>query len=62
MRNYEMSNYEFNVARMEALKVAVKPVEAFLNAWCCPHDKLIVMQGNAELLSGEINIPLDVLE
>lgn len=52
---------DFNRLRTEELKKVIKPIEEFMNKYCCPHDKLIVEQGHAELLSGELCIPLEVL-
>jgi hypothetical protein len=53
---------DYNKLRREELMRIIKPIEDYMNKFCCPHDKLIVTQGNAELLSGELSIPLEVLD
>jgi hypothetical protein len=63
MKVAEMINMaDYNKARLEALQEISKTLEDFMNKWCCPHDTLIVTQGHAELLSGEIAIPLKILD
>jgi hypothetical protein len=53
---------EFSKQRMEAFEKLKEPLENFVNKWCCPHDTLIVTQGHMELLSGEMAIPLKILD
>lgn len=48
--------------KMTAFKEAVKPLEVFVNKYCCPHDIIVVQQGSAEFYSGEIVIPLKLLD
>lgn len=57
-----MNRAELNKQRMEELEKIKKPLEDFMNKWCCPHDTLIVTQGHMELLSGEVVIPLEILD
>lgn len=53
---------KFNEQRREKLLKLKKPLEDFMNQYCCPHDTLIVTQGHVELLSGEIAIPLEIMD
>ena len=57
-----MDEQEFNKQRRAELEKLKEPIEDFINKWCCPHDTLIVQQGHIELLSGEIVIPLKLLD
>ena len=57
-----MDKTEFSKQRMEAFEKLKEPLENFVNKWCCPHDTLIVTQGHMELLSGEMAIPLKILD
>ena len=57
-----MDKTEFNKQRLEALVEIKKSLEDFINTWCCQHDILIIQQGNIQLFSGEISIPLEVLD
>jgi hypothetical protein len=61
-RMIKMDRSEFNKTRIEELEKIKKPIEDFLNKFCCPHDTLIATQGHMELLSGEIAIPLEILD
>ena len=51
---------KLNKQRSEELQKVIKPIEEFMNKWCCPHDILIIQQGRAELFSGNLSIPLEV--
>lgn len=51
---------KLNERRSEELKKIIKPIEDYMNKWCCPHDMLIIQQGHAELFSGNLSIPLEI--
>lgn len=57
-----MNEAEFKKQKREEFEKLKKPLEDFMNKWCCPHDTLIVAQGHMELLNGEIAIPLEILD
>ena len=57
-----MNEAEFKKQKREEFEKLKKPLEDFMNKWCCPHDTLIVVQGHMELLNGEIGIPLEILD
>lgn len=57
-----MDKTKFNEQRREELLKLKKPLEDFMNKYCCPHDTLLVTQGHVELLSGEIAIPLEIMD
>jgi hypothetical protein len=57
-----MERAELNKQRLEELLKLKKPLEDFMNKYCCPHDMLIVTQGHVELLSGEVAFPLEILD
>jgi hypothetical protein len=60
MSNSTKSLADFNRERSEELKKIIKPLELYMNKYCCPHDILIVTQGRAELFSGELSILLEI--
>lgn len=62
MDENKMTKVNFNKLRSEELQKIIKPIEEFMNKYCCPHDTLLVTQGHAELLGGEIGIPLEILD
>jgi hypothetical protein len=49
-----------NTIRMTELQKIIKPIEDYMNKYCCPHDMLVIQQGNAQLFSGELSIQLEV--
>ena len=51
-----------NTTRMAELQKIIKPIEDYMNKYCCPHDMLVIQQGRAELFSGELSIPLEILD
>ena len=51
---------KLNERRSEELKKIIKPIEDYMNKWCCPHDMLIIQQGRAELFSGNLSMPLEI--
>jgi len=55
-----MSKTEINKQRTEELQKIIKPIEEFMNKYCCPHDMLVIQQGFVQLLSGEVGIPLEI--
>lgn len=61
-RTVKMNEEELNKRRLAELEKIKKPLEDFINKYCCPHDTLIITQGHIELLSGEIVIPLKLLD
>lgn len=57
-----MDKSEFSKQKKVEFEKLKKPLEDFMNKWCCPHDILIATQGHMELLSGEMVIPLEILD
>lgn len=57
-----MDRSEFNKQKKIEFEKLKKPLEDFMNKWCCPHDTLIVTQGHMELLNGEMAMPLEILD
>lgn len=53
---FEDSNRE----KIESLRKIIEPIEEWINENACPHDKLIITQGNVEFTSGEFGIPLKI--
>jgi hypothetical protein len=51
-----------NDEKMAAFKEAVKPLEEFVNKYCCPHDIIVIEQGHASVYSGEMAVPLKLLD
>ena len=51
---------ESNKEKIESLRKIIEPIEQWINENACPHDKLIITQGNVEFTSGEFGIPLDI--
>ena len=51
-----------NQKRLEELKKIIKPIEEYMNKYCSPHDILVIEQGRAKLYSGELSIPLEILD
>ena len=49
-----------NKEKIESLRKIIEPIEQWINENACPHDKLIITQGNVEFTSGEFGIPLDI--
>ena len=51
---------ESNKEKIESLRKIIEPIEQWINENACPHDKLIITQGNVEFTSGEFGIPLKI--
>lgn len=49
-----------NREKIESLRKIIEPIEEWINENACPHDKLIITQGNVEFVSGEFGIPLKI--
>lgn len=49
-----------NQKRREELEKIIEPIQEWINEWGTPHDILIIQQGNAQLYSGELSIPLKI--
>ena len=49
-----------NREKIESLRKIIEPIEEWINENACPHDKLIITQGNVEFTSGEFGIPLKI--
>ena len=47
---------------MEELEEASKPLVDFVNKCCCPHDIIIIQQGNVQIFNEEISIPTKILD
>ena len=48
--------------KMKELEKASKPLVDFVNKYCCPHDIIIIQQGNVQIFNGEISIPTKILD
>jgi hypothetical protein len=48
--------------KMTAFREALKPLEEFVNKYCCPHDIIVIEQGHVSIYSGEMAIPLKLLD
>ena len=48
--------------KMKELEKASKPLVDFVNKECCPHDIIIIQQGNVQIFNGEISIPTKILD
>jgi hypothetical protein len=46
----------------EELKKIKPLLEEFVNKYCCPHDILVVQQGSVELYSGQMVLPMKILD
>lgn len=57
-----MDKVKFNKQKVEEFKKLKKPLEDFMNNYCCPHDILIATQGHMELLNGEMVESLNILD
>lgn len=57
-----MDREELNATRKEELQKIIKPIEEFINKYCCPHDIIVITQGSAKIFSGEVVIPLKLLD
>lgn len=57
-----MDDVEFSRQKVEEFKKLKKPLEDFMNNYCCPHDILLATQGHMELLNGEMSEPLNILD
>lgn len=49
-----------NQKRREELEKIIEPIQEWINEWGTPRDILIIQQGNAQLYSGELSIPLKI--
>lgn len=46
--------------KMKELEKASKPLVEFVNKNCCPHDIIIIQQGNVQIFNGEMSIPTEI--
>jgi hypothetical protein len=58
----KMSIKEKNELRTIELQAIIKPLEKFMNNYCCPHDILVIQQGRVELFEGALSIALTVID
>lgn len=45
---------------MEEFRKATQPAIDFMQRYCCPHDKIVIDTGSAELLNGEMAYTVEV--
>lgn len=55
-------NLNLGSKKMEELKKASKPLVDFVNKNCCPHDIIVIQQGNVQIFNGEMSIPTEILD
>lgn len=49
-----------NSNKMKELEKASKPLVDFVNKNCCPHDIIVIQQGNIQIFNGEMSIPTEI--
>lgn len=58
----ETKGIAIKVNKVEELKKASKPLIAFVNTYCSPHDLIMIQQGSIQIFNGEIGIPTRVFD
>lgn len=48
--------------KMNKLEEVSKPLIDFVNEYCCPHDIIVIQQGNVQIFNGEMSIPTKILD